>query len=91
MASNESDDHKKEVGDETTIGSAGAEVLSSDESSTTTTSSSRSSEAEDLRHNMPHLIEENEAPERSKCEPSPSEYVHVRYGREVVLVKLKEA
>ena len=95
MASNESDDHKKEVGDETTIGIAGAEVLSSDESSSTTTSSSRSSEAEDFRHTMPHLIEENEAPERSKCKPSPSsshlEYAHVRYGRKVVLVKWKEA
>ena len=90
MVSNESGDYKKEVGDEATIGSAGAEALSSDESSSTT-SSSRSNEAEDLRHNMPHLIEENDAPERSKCEPSPSEYVHVRYGREVVLVKLKEA
>lgn len=95
MASNESDDCKKEVGDETTIGSAGAEVLSSDESSSTT-SSSRSSEAEDLRHacNMPHLIEEDDAPEISRgkqSSSSPFEYAHVRYGREVVLVKWKEA
>ena len=94
MASNESGDYKKEVCDEATIGSAGAEMLSSDESSSTTFSS-RSSEEEDLRHNMPHLIEENDAPERSKCKPSssssPLEYAQVRYGREVVLVKWKEA
>lgn len=97
MASNESDScsNEKEVGDEATIGSAGAEVLSSDDSSSTTFSS-RSAEAEGLHHNMPHLVEENDAPEISRGKPSsssssPLEYAHVRYGRKVVLVKWKEA
>ena len=85
--------NKKEVGDAAAIGSAG-ELLSSDESSSTT-SVSHSSDAEDL-HNAPYLVEENDAPMKSRDKSSSSsfsssEFAHVRCGRKVVLVKWKEA